>query len=76
MLPTILISGFIFPISSMPKALQVISHIVPARYYIAALRDIVLKGAPPEIWWPDAAALVVYATVVLGAATIRMRRSL
>jgi ABC-2 type transport system permease protein len=76
MLPTILISGFIFPISSMPKALQVISHIVPARYYIAALRDIVLKGAPPEIWWPDTVALMAYAVVVLGTATIRMRRSL
>jgi ABC-2 type transport system permease protein len=76
MLPTILISGFIFPISSMPRALQVISHVVPARYYIAALRDIVLKGAPPSVWWNDAIALLIYAVVVLAIATARMRRSL
>ena len=40
MLPTLLLSGFVFPISSMPTALQVISHIVPARYFIAALREV------------------------------------
>ena len=59
MLPTLLLSGFVFPISSMPAALQLISHIVPARYFIAALREIVLKGVGPEVWWNDALALVV-----------------
>lgn len=76
MLPTLLLSGFVFPISSMPQALQWISHIVPARYFIAALRDIVLKGVGPEVWWPDAAALVAYGGIVLALATARMVRSL
>jgi ABC-2 type transport system permease protein len=76
MLPTLLLSGFVFPISSMPQALQVITHIVPARYYIAALRAIVLKGAGPEVWWPQAAALLVYGAVVLSIATVRTIRSL
>lgn len=76
MLPTLLLSGFVFPISSMPEALQVITHIVPARYYIAALRAIVLKGAGPEVWWPQAAALVVYGAIVLVLATARTVRSL
>ena len=76
MLPTLLLSGFIFPISSMPRALQVISHIVPARYFIAALREIVLKGVGPEVWWNDAVALVIYGTVVLLLATARTVRSL
>jgi ABC-2 type transport system permease protein len=76
MLPTLLLSGFIFPISSMPPLLRVISHIVPARFFIEALREVVLKGVGPEVWWPDAAALVAYGTVVLAAATARMVRSL
>ena len=76
MLPTLLLSGFIFPISSMPKALQVVTHLVPARYFIAALREIVLKGVGPEVWWPDAAALFAYGVFVLLAATARTVRSL
>jgi hypothetical protein len=46
LLPTIMLSGFIFPISSMPVALQAITYVVPARYFLVALRGIVLKGAP------------------------------
>lgn len=76
MLPTLMLSGFVFPISSMPKALQVISHIVPARYFIAALREVVLKGVGPEVWWPDAVALVVFGVLVLLIATARTVRTL
>ena len=76
MLPTLLLSGFIFPISSMPPVVQAITHIVPARYFLVALRGIVLKGAGPEVWWEQAAALVVYGAVVLGLATARTVRSL
>jgi len=76
MLPTLLLSGFIFPISSMPRALQIISTIVPARYFIAALRSIVLKGVGPEMWWQQAAALTIFACLVLLLATARMVRSL
>jgi len=76
MLPTLLLSGFIFPISSMPPALQLISHIVPARYFISALREIVLKGVGPEVWWNDALALIAYGAVVLVLATVQTVRSL
>ncbi len=76
MLPTLLLSGFIFPISSMPKALQFVTLIVPARYYIAALRSIVLKGTGPEMWWLQATALIIYGCIVLFLATVRMVRSL
>jgi ABC-2 type transport system permease protein len=44
LLPTMILSGFIFPISSMPAAVQAVTHIVPARYFLVALRSIVLKG--------------------------------
>ena len=46
LLPTLILSGFIFPISSMPHALQLVTNLVPARYFLIALRGIVLKGAP------------------------------
>jgi len=76
MLPTLLLSGFVFPISSMVKPLQIISHIVPARYFISALREVVLKGVGPEVWWNDAVALIAYGGIVLLLATIRTLRSL
>ncbi len=76
MLPTLLLSGFIFPISSMPVALQWVTVVVPARYYLVALRAIVLKGAGPEVWWQQAAALVAYGGVVLAVAYARTARRL
>lgn len=76
MLPTLLLSGFVFPISSMPTALQWFSHIVPARYFIAALRDVMLKGVGPEVWWNEASALIIFGMVVLLLATVRTVRSL
>jgi len=76
MLPTLLLSGFIFPISSMPRVIQLVTHIVPARYFLAALRAIVLKGAGADVWWPQAAALVVFGAVALTLATVRAIRSL
>jgi ABC-2 type transport system permease protein len=76
MLPNMLLSGFIFPISSMPVALRVITHLVPARYFLAALREIVLKGAGIAVWWQDALGLLVFTVVVLVFATARTVRSL
>jgi ABC-2 type transport system permease protein len=73
-LPTLMLSGFIFPISSMPEPLQVITHIVPARYFLVALRAIVLKGVGPAMFWQELAALAVFAVVILGLASLRLRR--
>jgi len=73
-LPTMLLSGFVFPISSMPVAIQVITHIVPARYFLVALRGIVLKGTGLHEFWPQLAALALYTTIVLGLASVRLSR--
>jgi len=73
-LPTLMLSGFIFPISSMPTFLQVVTHIVPARYFLVALRGIVLKGVGPEVFWRDLVALGVFATVIIGLASFRLKR--
>jgi ABC-2 type transport system permease protein len=73
-LPTVMLSGFIFPISSMPAALQVITTVVPARYFLVALRGIVLKGSELPPLLPELAALAIYATAVLGLASVRLSR--
>ena len=74
LLPTIMLSGFIFPISSMPAALQVVTHAVPARYFLVALRGIVLKGSAASALAPQLAALSVYAMVMLALASLRLSR--
>jgi ABC-2 type transport system permease protein len=73
-LPTLMLSGFIFPISSMPEALQVITRIVPARYFLVALRGIVLKGVGVEVIWPQLVALAIFAALVIGLASLRLKR--
>lgn len=74
LLPTMILSGFIFPISSMPAVVQWITRIVPARYFLVALRSIVLKGADITAFWQDLMALAIFATVALGLASLRLRR--
>ncbi len=73
-LPTLLLSGFIFPIASMPAALQVITRVVPARYFLVALRAIVLKGSDVMLFWRELLALAIFAVLMLAFASIRLRR--
>jgi ABC-2 type transport system permease protein len=73
-LPTLMLSGFIFPISSMPHALQLITLVVPARYFLIALRGIVLKGSPLALLWPQMVALSVYALVMMSLASLRLAK--
>lgn len=61
LLPTIILSGFIFPLASMPKLLQWLSYIIPAKYYLRIVRGILLKGNTFEQLLEPAAALVVMA---------------
>ncbi len=75
-LPSMILSGFIFPIKNMPWFLQYISYAVPARYYLRLIRGLFLKGVGMEVLWPDMLAMVIFAFVVMAAATSRFRRSL
>jgi ABC-2 type transport system permease protein len=74
MLPTLILSGFIFPIASMPAALQVVAALVPARYFLVALRGVVLKGHTLGDVWPALAALLAYGAIVLGLSALRLAR--
>jgi ABC-2 type transport system permease protein len=72
-LPTMILSGFVFPIASMPAPIQAITFVVPARYFIVALRSIVLKGAELSTFWTELAALAAYATFMLALASRRLK---
>jgi ABC-2 type transport system permease protein len=74
LLPTLMLSGFIFPISSMPRALQVVSNIVPARFFLVALRGIVLKGTSLASLGAPLLALSLYAAAMLSLASVRLAR--
>ena len=65
MLPNILLSGFIFPLESMPAALRAISYIVPGRWFVAIARGIMLKGIGLEYVWRETLFLAAMATVLL-----------
>lgn len=67
-LPTLILSGFVFAIENMPVPLQFLTYIVPARYFIAILRGIYLKGIGLEILWLDALFLTIYALIMMVAA--------
>lgn len=73
-LPTLMLSGFIFPISSMPTAVQVITYVVPARYFLVALRGVLLKGTGLVAFWPHLAALGIFAGLMVSLSAIRLAR--
>jgi ABC-2 type transport system permease protein len=74
MLPAIFLSGFIFPIRSMPKLLQLVTYAVPARYFLVISRGIILKGAPLAAFLGDLGFLVLYGLIVLAIAWRRLVR--
>lgn len=76
MLPSIILSGMIFPIENMPLPLQVLSRAVPARYLVHGLRGVLLKGNGLDVLWPDLVAMAVFAVVIIGLATRRFERRL
>src|SRR5882762_5856250 len=67
MLPNILLSGFIFPLESMPAALRAISYVIPGRWFVAIARGIMLKGIGLEYVWRETLFLAAMATVLLVA---------
>jgi len=76
MLPSLILSGFIFPLENMPGWLQAISYIVPARYYIVITRGLFLKGVGIETLWPELLAMVIFAFVLIAVSSSRFRRTL
>ena len=68
-LPAFLLSGFLYAIEQMPAVLQVITRVIPARYYVSVLKKIFLKGTPASLLYADLVPLAVFALVLAAVAT-------
>jgi len=73
-LPGYLLSGFIYSVQNMPKVIQAISAIVPARYFVKILNGVFLKGVGIQVLWGEVCMLLVYATLVFWGASRKMRQ--
>ncbi len=70
LLPSFLLSGFVFPIESMPPVIQILTNITPVKFYIIILRDILLKGVGLEAFWQQIIYLVIFNLFFLGLASL------
>jgi len=73
-LPAIILSGFIFPIESMPYPIQLITYLFPIRYFLVMLRGILLKGVGITVVYPEALILLLFALVIIAASVLRFKK--
>jgi ABC-2 type transport system permease protein len=76
LLPQVMLSGLIFPLSSMPLGVRWIGYILPLTYFVEIARGVMVRGAPLGALWPSYVYLAIIGAVVFGLATLRFRRSL
>ena len=75
MLPSMLLSGFVFPIESMPKVVQYITNITPAKFFMIIMRDILLKGVGIGAFWQQIVYLIIFSLILLLLSAIINRRA-
>jgi ABC-2 type transport system permease protein len=76
LLPSIFLSGFFFPLQSMPLILQWISYIIPLRYYLVIIRALLIKGVGISAIWQETLALALFGLAIMTAASLRFRKRL
>lgn len=76
LMPMIYLSGFIFPIENMPYVIQLVTYLIPLRYFLVIVRGIFLKGVGLAVLWPEVAALAAWGLVVLSLAIMRSRKTM
>ncbi len=75
-LPSMLLSGFMFPFESMPRPAQWIGELLPLTHFLRIVRGVLLKGAPIEVLWGEVAAVLAFLAVALGLAVRTFRKRL
>ena len=75
-LPSVYLSGLLFPIEGMPEAAQYLAHVIPLTYYLRIVRGIILKGVGLDVLWPSLLPLVAFGAVVFTLSVLRFRKSL
>lgn len=76
MIPTIILSGIIFPIESMPGILQVLSCLIPARWYVETVRRLMIEGVPLVYVWKEVAVMCLMAVVLITATARKFKNRL
>ncbi|MFS8116229.1 ABC transporter permease [Rhizobium jaguaris] len=74
--PLFILSGFAFPISSMPAVLQWLTLANPLRYFLVVIRGVFLKGVGVSVLWPQLGALTAFAVIMLSISVLRFKKSL
>jgi ABC-2 type transport system permease protein len=75
-LPSILLSGFMFPFAGMPRVIQWLAEILPLTHFLRLIRGVMLRGAGLPELWPDVAALIAFTAVMMTLAISRFRKRL
>ena len=73
-LPAIILSGFIFPIASMPYPIQLITYLFPVRYYLVILRGVALKGVGITTLYPEALMLLLFSCAIISISVLRFKK--
>ncbi|MFZ5564184.1 MAG: ABC transporter permease [Thermodesulfobacteriota bacterium] len=76
LLPSVMLSGFVFPVASMPLPLQGVSQVIPATHFLVIIRGIMLKGNGPADLWPSVLAMMAVGVLFIGIAIKRFRLKL
>ena len=76
MIPMVYLSGLIFPIENMPPAIQLVTYLVPLRYYAEIIRGVFLRGSGIGVLWPEALTLLLMGIAILTVAALRFRKRL
>jgi ABC-2 type transport system permease protein len=76
LLPSVLLSGFVFPIENMPVAIQLITYLFPGRYFVTAIRGVYLKGVGLSVLWPEALMLLCFSAAIVWLSASRFQEKL
>lgn len=74
LLPSFLLSGFVFPIRSMPLVLQIIANVTPAKFFLVVVRSIILKGAGPSAYWDQLVYMAIFAGIMITISSVRLMK--
>jgi ABC-2 type transport system permease protein len=75
-LPAFLLSGFMYSIANMPWAIQVITHLIPARYFVSIMKGIYLKGIGVKILWAEGIFLVLFSFAIVMLSNRKFKKKL
>ncbi len=76
LIPSFVLSGFIFPITNMPKIIQAVTYLIPVRYFLVIVRGIFLKGIGMKYLWREVWPLILFGSIILTLSIVRFRKKI